>query len=78
MWQRLKQALGWPELADAPDVVIAPPRPVRDEKAEFHIRRFTLALEQCAKGPERQAELERNLNYWLRVKAANAALRGEA
>lgn len=35
------------------------------EKIEFHIDRFTRALEQCEKGPEREAELQGHLDYWL-------------
>lgn len=35
------------------------------QKIEFHIDRFTRALEQCEKGPEREAELQGHLNYWL-------------
>jgi hypothetical protein len=43
----------------------------RDRKlAPFHIQRFTAAIEQCEKGPERMAELERNLRYWQAVQAA--------
>ena len=38
-------------------------------KIDNHIRRFTLALEQCEKGPEREAELRSNLEYWRQVKA---------
>lgn len=42
------------------------------EKIERHIRRFTLAMEQCEKGPKRRAELQRNLIYWqMRLEAEN-------
>lgn len=40
------------------------------EKIDFHIARFQRALEQCVKGPRREAELQRNLDYWLAQKAA--------
>lgn len=40
------------------------------EKIDAHVRRFTLALEQCEKGPEREAELRRNLRFWAAQKAA--------
>lgn len=35
--------------------------------ADFHIRRFELALEQCEK-PFKRDELRLNLEYWKRVK----------
>ena len=41
------------------------------EKIDAQVRRFTLALEQCTKGPERRAELKANLDYWLAVKRAD-------
>lgn len=49
--------------------------PVRTEgeKVEFHIRRFTRALEQCTDAKKR-ADLERNLRYWLAIKAAQEGL----
>ena len=47
------------------------------KKIDFHVRRFTLALEQCDKGPERKAELKRNLDYWLARKAAEELRRPE-
>ncbi|HEX8400536.1 MAG TPA: hypothetical protein VF628_02405 [Allosphingosinicella sp.] len=40
------------------------------EKIDFHIRRFMLAIDQCEKGPEREAELQGNLEYWQARKAA--------
>lgn len=39
-------------------------------EAEFHIRRFALALEQCQKGDSRRNELQHNLDYWRAIKAA--------
>ena len=40
------------------------------DKVQFHIARFTAALEQNAAGPEKEAELIRHLNYWKAIKAA--------
>lgn len=34
------------------------------EKIDFHISRFTRAIEQCEKGPDRIAELQGHLDYW--------------
>ena len=34
------------------------------EKIDFHIARFTRAIEQCEKGEERVAELQAHLDYW--------------
>lgn len=60
-----------------PPAPVALPRPTTDiAKIDFHIRRFTLALEQCEKGPERRDELQRNLNFWLRMKDAEQARQG--
>lgn len=42
------------------------------EKVAFHIRRFTLAIEQCEKGHERRDELQSNLDYWLSVRDLEA------
>ena len=38
------------------------------EKIDFHIRRFTLAIEQCEKGEDRLAELQANRDYWISVR----------
>lgn len=43
------------------------------EKVDFHIARFTRALEQCENSKKR-ADLERNLRYWLAIKAAQEGL----
>lgn len=59
------KAIGWPE---RPEPII-PARPPRGDAA-FHVRRFTLALEQCEKGPARRAELQRWLDYWTARQAA--------
>lgn len=37
------------------------------QRAEFHVERFTRAIEQCVKGDERLAELQANLAYWQKV-----------
>ena len=47
------------------------------EKIEKHVRRFTLALEQCEKGPTRRAELQQNLDYWAMRLAAEDLKEGE-
>ena len=67
----LSKLFARPATPPAAEIMVAPPRM---DKVDFHIRRFTLALEQCEKGAERQAELERNLNYWLAIKAARGLL----
>lgn len=57
----------------------APPRTISDrdrEKADFHVRRFQRAIEQCEKGDARRAELANHLAYWKAVAAA-VALRPE-
>ena len=47
------------------------------QKVDFHIRRFSLALQQC-ENPAKREELARNLAYWQAIKAANAALEGDS
>lgn len=44
---------------------------------EFHVARFEAAIEQCVKGPERIAELQRWLAYWQARKTADDALAGD-
>ncbi len=39
-------------------------------RIDFHIRRYTLAIEQCKKGGDRLHELRRGLEYWQTVRAA--------
>jgi hypothetical protein len=56
--------------ADPPPAAAPIATDVTLEKAEMHVRRFELALEQCEKGPEREAELRRNLDYWRAIQAA--------
>lgn len=66
-----KTVLGWPdEPTEQPqEVVTASDLTDRDfNKCDAHIRRFSLAVEQCTKGPERKEELLRNLNFWKAVK----------
>ena len=43
------------------------------ERAEFHVRRFRMALAQCTKGEERKRELRANLEYWQNVVQAKGA-----
>jgi len=38
------------------------------EKIDFHIKRFSLALEQCEKGDTRKYQLQSNLRYWQTLK----------
>lgn len=69
--------LGWPK-DPAPEPAFVEPTATKRtgmERTEFHIRRFTMALEQCEKGPEREAELRRNLDYWTAIRDAEMALR---
>lgn len=47
-----------------------------DEKIKFHIDRFTRAIQQCDKGPDRVAELQANLDYWINVQNLSAARGG--
>lgn len=47
---------------------------IPNTRVNFHIRRFTLALEQCEKGEDRKAVLQANLDYWTAIKAARAML----
>lgn len=47
------------------------------DKMEKHVRRYTLALEQCEKGEERRNELQRGLTYWKRRIAAENMRGGE-
>jgi hypothetical protein len=58
-----------------PVEVAAAPTPRDLEKVDFHIRRFTLALDQ-ATDESRRAELQQNLDYWMAIKTA-AALKPE-
>lgn len=52
-----------------------PPLPARreGEKVDFHVQRFTRALEQCTNEAKR-SELERYLRYWTAIKAAQEGL----
>jgi hypothetical protein len=43
------------------------------DRVGFHIERFERAIEQCQKGPERIAELQRELDYWRAIKTAQEA-----
>ena len=67
-------------LMGIPDPQVEPPsdplgfRPPSDrdmERVDFHIARYERAIEQCVKGPERLAELERGLAYWNAVKTVS-------
>lgn len=40
------------------------------EKVQFHIDRYDLAIAQCAKGPERLAQLKRERKFWVNVQIA--------
>jgi hypothetical protein len=67
----LARLVGWPEAPQPEPAPPAPTGPVRGDAA-FHVRRFTLALQQCEKGPERRAELQGWLDYWTAKQAAEA------
>lgn len=40
------------------------------EKVQFHIDRYDLAIAQCAKGPERLAQLKAERRFWVNVQTA--------
>lgn len=61
-----------PEPTVAAPSLVHLPDEIRRAKVGANIRRFKLALEQCTKGPERQAELRAWLDYWKAQKAAAA------
>lgn len=67
----LARMMGWPEDPEPEPTLSLPKGPVRGDAA-FHVRRFTLALEQCEKGQERRAELQGWLDYWKAKQAAEA------
>lgn len=72
-WQdRLLRAMGWPDatpvVAVSEEIAQRTPR----EKREFHIARFTRAIEQCQK-PERLPELKANLAFWQTIDRAHRA-----
>jgi hypothetical protein len=46
------------------------------DKVDFHISRFTRAIEQCER-PEKRQDLERNLAYWQAIRDARSLLEGE-
>lgn len=68
--------MAWREILFGSKPVSAPAttqRPTKN-KIVYNIRRFRMALEQCEKGPARLAELQRNLDYWLAIEAAEEGL----
>jgi ribosomal protein L34E len=44
------------------------------DKVDFHIERYTAAIEQCEKGPERLAQLHKERDFWRAVKKAQQSL----
>ena len=74
----IKRAVGYPDAPAEPDppvdLAVAQRTPI--QKVRFHIDRFERALEQCTKGPEREAELRRHLDYWRKIDEAHRGLEG--
>lgn len=59
----------WQKPKYVPSITARTPR----AKVEFHIARFTAAVEQNDK-PRKVDELQANLDYWLAIQAAEARL----
>lgn len=79
---RLPAFLGGSAPEETPEpgnTIIVPegvPTRSNSEKIDFHIDRFTRAVEQCEKGPERLIELQGHLDYWLARKQLETSREG--
>lgn len=60
--------LGLRRRPPVPQPIVAADLERAADQCEVNIARFTLAVDQCAKGAARRAELQRHLDYWISVK----------